>query len=303
MRKFALVIHGGAGVVERHRMAPPEEQAYLAGLTEALHRGFGILRGGGTGLDAVQAAVEVLEDSPLFNAGRGAVFTSAGTNELEASIMDGHTLEAGAVTGVKRIKNPVALARLIMDRSPHVMLTGEGAEAFAVAQGMPLVPEAYFYTERRWQSLQRTKQTEQVSSADRHGTVGAVALDVHGRLAAATSTGGLTNKWPGRVGDSPVIGAGTYANDRCAVSATGHGEFFLRHAVAHDICARIEYKGQSLAAAAEDVVIRKFGAQGIEGGIVAITAAGEIAMPFAAEGMFRGVISSDGTELVRIYAD
>jgi L-asparaginase / beta-aspartyl-peptidase len=300
MRKFVLVIHGGAGVVPRHEMAAADEEAYRAALEAALGQGFDILSRDGTSLDAVQAAVEVLEDSPLFNAGRGAVFTSAGTNELDAAIMNGRTLDAGAITGVKHIKNPIALARLVMEQSAHVMLAGEGAEVFAQQRGMALVPEEYFFTERRWESLQRARRVGVQAAADQHGTVGAVALDAHGNLAAGTSTGGITDKRPGRIGDSPVIGAGTYANDCCAVSATGHGEYFIRHAVAHDICARVEYKGQPVWEAADEVM-KKLAMQGAEGGVVAVTRTGDYTMTFTSEGMFRGVMGPDGVPAVDIY--
>jgi beta-aspartyl-peptidase (threonine type) len=300
MRRFVLVIHGGAGVVPRHEMTGADEEAYRAALEAALGRGFDILSRDGRSLDAVQAAVEVLEDSPLFNAGRGAVFTSAGTNELDAAIMSGRTLDAGAITGVKRIKNPIALARLVMEQSAHVMLAGEGAEVFAQQRGMALVPEEYFFTERRWESLQRARRVGVQAAADQHGTVGAVALDVHGDLAAGTSTGGITDKRPGRIGDSPVIGAGTYANDCCAVSATGHGEYFIRHAVAHDICARVEYKGQPVWEAADEV-LKKLAMQGAEGGVVAVTSTGDYTMTFTSEGMFRGVMGPDGVPAVDIY--
>ncbi len=300
MRKCVLVIHGGAGVVPRQEMTAADAEAYREALASVLGLGFRILSDGGTSLDAVQAAVEALEDCPLFNAGRGAVFTNAGTHELDAAIMNGRTLEAGAVTGVKHAKNPVGLARLVMERSPHVMLAGEGAEAFAKQEGAALVPQDYFYTERRWASLQRAKRVGERTAADEHGTVGAVALDVYGDLAAATSTGGITGKWPGRVGDTPVIGAGTYANQRCAVSATGHGEYFIRYAVAHDICARVEYKGQAVADAAADVMARLSG-EGVEGGVVAVTNAGDFSMTFTGEGMFRGAIGPNGVMTIGIY--
>lgn len=302
MRKRVLVIHGGAGVVQRHAMTATDEAAYRAGLTAALERGLAILQRDGSSLDAVQAAVEVLENSPLFNAGRGSVLTSAGTHELEASIMQGHTLAAGAVTGLQRIEHPIALARLVLERSPHVMLAGAGAEAFAESQGMSFVAKSHFFTQRRWESLQRAKETDELSAADQHGTVGAVALDAYGHLAAATSTGGLTNKAPGRIGDSPIIGAGTYADRQCAVSATGHGEFFIRHAVAHDICARVRYTAQPIAQAAGDV-IHHLDAQGAQGGVIAVTAAGDVAMPFSGEGMFRGVATSEGVMSVAIYRE
>ncbi|HEX7118167.1 MAG TPA: isoaspartyl peptidase/L-asparaginase, partial [Longimicrobiales bacterium] len=267
---IAIAIHGGAGTIRRGDMTPEAEKAYRAKLEEALRAGYAVLEDGGTSLDAVVAAITVMEDSPLFNAGKGAVFTNAGTNELDAAIMDGATLRAGAVAGVKTVKNPILLARAVMERSPHVMLAGAGAEAFAAEQGLELVDPEYFFTQHRWDALQRIKAEEagkpvsepqgpQAFFPDdrKFGTVGAVALDRHGNLAAGTSTGGMTNKRWGRIGDSPIIGAGTYANNAsCAVSATGHGEYFIRNVVAHDICARVEYGGQTLEEAANYVVMQ-----------------------------------------------
>jgi L-asparaginase / beta-aspartyl-peptidase len=228
--EWGLVIHGGAGTLSRAAMTPEREQEYHAALTEALQAGHRVLQGGGASLDAVIAAIVILADSPLFNAGRGAVFTADGVNSLDASIMDGATLRAGAVAGVTDVKNPIALARLVMERSPHVMLSGPGAERFAREQGIPSTPKEWFFTERRWEELQEAKAAESKAAA-KSGTVGAVALDRMGRLAAGTSTGGMTNKKWGRIGDSPVIGAGTYANARCAVSGTGWGEYYIRNAV------------------------------------------------------------------------
>ncbi|HEX6939934.1 MAG TPA: isoaspartyl peptidase/L-asparaginase, partial [Longimicrobiales bacterium] len=265
---IVIAIHGGAGTIRRGDMTPELEQAYRAKLEEALRAGYAILEKGGTSLDAVVAAIVVMEDSPLFNAGKGAVFTSEGKNELDAAIMDGATLRAGAVAGVTRVKNPIRLARAVMEHSPHVMLAGAGAEAFAGEQGLELVDPSYFFTQHRWDALQRAKAEAAgtpVSRPDgpqaffpddrKFGTVGAVALDRHGNLAAGTSTGGMTTKRWGRIGDSPIIGAGTYANNAsCAVSATGHGEYFIRNVVAHDICARVEYGGQTLEEAANYVV-------------------------------------------------
>jgi beta-aspartyl-peptidase (threonine type) len=296
--QFFLVVHGGAGTIRRAEMTPAQDSAYRAKLTEAIRAGYDVLRGGGASLDAVMATITVLEESPLFNAGRGAVFTNAGTNELDAAIMDGASLRAGAVAGVRHIKHPIALARLVMQRSGHVLLAGDGAEAFAKEQGMALVPRSYFFTQRRWDELQRAKAAAKV-----HGTVGAVALDQAGRLAAGTSTGGITNKRWGRIGDSPIIGAGTYASANCAVSATGVGEFFMRNVVAYDICARLLYRGETLAAAADSVVMRKLVAQGGEGGVIALDRDGHFVTTFNSEGMYRGHVGPDGQIVVRIYRD
>jgi len=296
--QFLLVVHGGAGTIRRTAMTPAQDSAYRAKLTQAIRAGYDVLRGGGTSLDAVIATITVLEESPLFNAGRGAVFTNAGTNELDAAIMDGVSLRAGAVAGVKHIKHPIALARLVMERSAHVLLAGEGAEAFAKEQGMALVPQSYFFTQRRWDELKRAKV-----AAKEHGTVGAVALDQAGRLAAGTSTGGLTNKRWGRIGDSPILGAGTYASASCAVSGTGVGEYFMRNVVAYDICARVLYKGETLAAAADSVILGKLVAQGGEGGVIALDRDGHFVMTFNSEGMYRGHVGPDGEIVVRIYRD
>jgi len=296
--QFLLVVHGGAGTIRRTAMTPAQDSAYRAKLTQAIRAGYDVLRGGGTSLDAVIATITVLEESPLFNAGRGAVFTNAGTNELDAAIMDGVSLRAGAVAGVKHIKHPIALARLVMERSAHVLLAGEGAEAFAKEQGMALVPQSYFFTQRRWDELKRAK-----AAAKEHGTVGAVALDQAGRLAAGTSTGGLTNKRWGRIGDSPILGAGTYASAHCAVSGTGVGEYFMRNVVAYDICARMLYKGETLAAAADSVILGKLVAQGGEGGVIALDRDGHFVMTFNSEGMYRGHVGPDGEIVVRIYRD
>ena|SRR6266849_892008 len=296
--QFLLVVHGGAGTIRRTAMTPAQDSAYRAKLTQAIRAGYDVLRGGGTSLDAVIATITVLEESPLFNAGRGAVFTNAGTNELDAAIMDGASLRAGAVAGVKHIKHPIALARLVMERSAHVLLAGEGAEAFAKEQGMALVPQSYFFTQRRWDELKRAK-----AAAKEHGTVGAVALDQAGRLAAGTSTGGLTNKRWGRIGDSPILGAGTYASASCAVSGTGVGEYFMRNVVAYDICARVLYKGETLAAAADSVILGKLVAQGGEGGVIALDRDGHFVMTFNSEGMYRGHVGPDGEIVVRIYRD
>jgi L-asparaginase / beta-aspartyl-peptidase len=314
-----FVIHGGAGTILKSEMSAEREREYRAKLTEALMMGYGILKKGGGGLDAVEAAIRLMEDSPLFNAGKGAVFTNAGTNELDASIMDGKTLKAGAVASLKRIKNPISLARLVMEKSKHVMMVGEGAEAFAKQQGIEFVPQSYFYTESRWKALQREKAAEEEQNkAPRdkkqqrqhaemfdhaYGTVGAVALDQGGNLAAGTSTGGMTNKRFGRVGDSPIIGAGTYANNRtCGISATGDGEYFIRLSVAHDLSAMLEYKGLSLQEAA-DAVIEKVGKLGGKGGLIAIDKSGNIAMSFNTAGMYRGRVGRDEQPIIEIYKD
>jgi beta-aspartyl-peptidase (threonine type) len=288
---FGLAIHGGAGTLPRADMTPDRETLYRAGLAEALEGGFAVLKGGGTSLDAVTRAVMLLEDNPLFNAGHGAVFTLDGHNELDASIMDGNTRMAGAVCGVSHVKNPIELARAVMEHSEYVFLSGSGAEEFALTRGFELVPRSYFHTAERWRQLERIRDGDGGVSAltiSHVGTVGAVALDDRGRLAAATSTGGMTGKRYRRIGDSPVIGAGTYADDRaCAVSATGHGEVFIRAAVAHEICARVRFARESLAQAVTAVVLQELPALGGEGGVIAIDPQGNIAMEFNSEGMFR----------------
>jgi beta-aspartyl-peptidase (threonine type) len=313
MRKFGLVVHGGAGTIERSEMTPEREREYRAGLECALTAGYQILKRGGSSLDATEAAVRVLEDDPHFNAGKGAVFTSVGTNEMDAAIMDGKTLSAGAVASLKHIKNPVSLARLVMEKSGHVMMDGEGAEAFAKENGIQLLPDQkYFFTQERWEALQKIKAAEKsggggggkkfiITDQDRHGTVGAVALDQNGNLAAATSTGGTTNKRAGRVGDSPVIGAGTYANNAtCAVSATGDGEYFIRATVAHDVSALMEYRGMPLKEAAQSVLdtVAKLGGSG---GLIAIDRQGNVALPFNTSGMYRGYVDPNGKFVVEIY--
>ena len=323
LRPYGFVIHGGAGTIERSRMTPEREAAYRAKLSEALLAGHEILRRDGGGLDAVVAAIRILEDSPLFNAGKGAVFTSAGTNELDASIMDGKTLKAGAVAGVKRVKNPITLARLVMEQSPHVMMVGDGAEAFARQQGVTFVDPKYFFTEERWRQFQQRKEeeekkgkqpvkTQKTSRSERaaplpdekkFGTVGAVCLDRMGNLSAGTSTGGMTYKRFGRVGDSPIIGAGTYANNlSCAVSCTGDGEYFIRVAVAHDVSAMLQYGGKSLKEAAQ-TVLEKVAKLGGGGGLVAIDREGNFTMPFNTSGMYRGFVGPDGKPNVQIYQD
>ena len=318
--KTAIVIHGGAGTILKANMTDETEAAYRAKLEEALRAGHAVLEAGGPALDAVIAAVQVMEDSELFNAGKGAVFTSEGTNELDAAIMDGATRNSGAVAGVKTVKSPIALARVIMEESPHVMMIGEGAETYAEDNGLEMVENSYFYTERRYRSLQRAleREAESTSSlpfdadvaydvplspnAEKFGTVGAVALDAEGNIAAGTSTGGMTNKKFGRVGDVPVIGAGTYADNRTAgISATGHGEYFIRGVVAHDIASRMDYAGEDLNTAANAVVMDKLGELGGTGGIVALDRSGAIAMPLNTEGMYRGYIDIDGNMQILIY--
>ena len=303
---FGIAIHGGAGTLPRAEMSADAERRYRAGLKEAIDAGFAVLQAGGTSMDAVTRAVVLLEDNPLFNAGKGAVFTLDGRNELDASIMDGSTLKAGAVCGVTRIRNPVELARAVMEKSEQVMLAGTGAEEFAAAQGFSFVPQSYFYTPERWMQLERIRGGDARLSAltiSHIGTVGAVAVDGRGRLAAATSTGGMTGKRYHRIGDSPIIGAGTYADDRaCAVSATGHGEVFIRTVVAHDICARMRFGGRGIGEAVREVVLGELPALGGEGGVIAIDARGEIAIEFNSEGMFRASRRQGEEMQIGIYA-
>ena len=310
--RIGLVIHGGAGTIERSKMTPQKEHEYRAGLERALRAGYEILKRGGSSLNATESAVRVLEDDPHFNAGKGSVFTSAGTNEMDAAIMDGKTLAAGAVAALKHVKNPISLARLVMEKSGHVMMDGEGAEAFARENGIELVDQKYFFTQERWEALQKIKAAEKdrtggagkavfITDQDRHGTVGAVALDKNGNLAAATSTGGTTNKRPGRVGDTPVIGAGTYANNAtCAVSATGDGEYFIRASVGNNISALMEYRGMSLKDAAQ-VALDRVAKLGGRGGLIAIDREGSIALPFNTSGMYRGYVDPNGKFVVEIY--
>lgn len=321
-RPVAIVVHGGAGTIRRESMTPEREKAYREALEQALQTGYRILKNGGTSLDAVEATIRVMEDSPLFNAGKGAVFTSDGTNELDAAMMDGATLNAGSVAGLKHIKNPISLARRVMENSPHVMMVGEGAEAFAKQQGFELVDPSYFRTEQRWNQLQEVKKREQQMQDASHqgmkpeagialperehkfGTVGCVALDRAGNLAAGTSTGGTTNKKFGRVGDAPIIGAGTYANNKtCGVSCTGTGEFFIRSVVGHDVSALMEYKGMSLKEAAELVVMHKLVQMGGDGGLIAMDNQGNIATPFNTSGMYRGYIDTKGRMVIQIYKE
>lgn len=311
---YSLAIHGGAGVIRKTDMSAEKDAAYRAALDSALSVGETILQNGGAALDAVTATVAWLEDCPLFNAGRGAVFTHEGRNELDASIMDGSTEMAGAAGGVTIVKNPVKLARAVMEKSPHVLLSGRGAEQFAIENGLDTVPPEWFFTQERWNSLQKELDAEKKNSPQgnklqvqnpgyKFGTVGCVALDRQGNLAAATSTGGMTNKRWNRLGDSPVIGAGTYAsNDACAVSCTGHGEYFIRYAVAHDVFARMVYGGLSLQDAADQIVMKKLVEKGGEGGLIAVDKQGNIAMPFNSEGMFRGY-AKPGERQIKIYKE
>ncbi len=304
-----LVIHGGAGVIKRD-LTPAKEQAARAAMTQALESGYAQLKAGKPALDAVTAAITVLENDPQFNAGKGAVFTHDGRNELDAAIMDGSTLRAGAVAGVQRIKNPILLARDVMERSPHVMLAGAGAEAFAQSIGMTLVDPSYFRTEARWQQLQRALKEDDaglphadVETAKHFGTVGAVALDMHGHLAAGTSTGGMTDKRWDRIGDSPIIGAGTYANSGCAVSGTGWGEFYIRTVAAHAICMKVTQMRVPLKRAAAEVINQEIPSMGGNGGAIALDAQGTISIPFNTDGMYRGWIGADGVPHVAIYGD
>ena len=312
--RFMLVVHGGAGTIRRADMTAQMDSSYRASMTRAIRTGYDVLHRGGSSMDAVVATVKVLEDDPLFNAGRGAVFTSAGTNELDAAIMNGATLGVGSVAAVRHVRNPIELARLVMEKSPHVMMVGSGAEEFARTQGMTLVDSTYFWTQRRWDALQKAKAAEAANPGGglaalaphegKYGTVGAVALDANGDLASATSTGGTTNKRWGRVGDAPIIGAGTYANNEsCAVSATGTGEYFIRNIVASDICARVRYGGRTLARAADEVVNQVLVRQNGDGGVIALDRNGNVAAPFNTEGMYRGWVGPDGRITVKIYRD
>ncbi|QIX60838.1 isoaspartyl peptidase/L-asparaginase [Hymenobacter sp. BT18] len=339
--RITLVIHGGAGTITRALMTPEKEKAYQEALEKALQAGYAILKKGGTSLDAVEATVRVMEDSPLFNAGKGAVFTHDGRNELDAAIMEGSTLKAGAVAGVTTVRNPISAARAVMEKSEHVMMVGAGAEQFAREKGLEIVKPDYFYTEARYQQLQNALQQEKsagtpdvlnaptkpealpkktkvkmkngkkskptgateniFTEGKKYGTVGAVALDQYGNLAAATSTGGMTNKRYGRIGDAPIIGAGTYAdNGSCAVSCTGWGEFFIRATVARDVAARVEYQRIPVQQAAQ-ATIDKVGQLGGDGGLIALDRAGNVAMPFNSEGMYRGYIKADGKSQISIY--
>ncbi len=317
--KIVLVIHGGAGTIEKKHMTPEKERLYREALTRALENGYNEIKAGKAALDAVQAAVNVLEDSPLFNAGKGAVFTNEGKNELDASIMDGATLKAGAVAGVTTLKNPINAARAVMEKSEHVMMVGKGAELFALSQGCDTVSPSYFYTEERWNQLQRTIKEEELGRAaynfnpreslitgvsredKKFGTVGAVALDKNGNLAAGTSTGGMTNKRFGRVGDSPIIGAGTYCNNATAgISSTGWGEFYIREVAAHRVSNLIELKGMHVQAATQQV-IEEIGKMGGDGGMISLDKNGKVAMEFNTSGMYRGTVDEHGNISVYIY--
>ena len=314
--EFSIVIHGGAGYISRESMSPEKEAQYTQKLEEAIKVGYNILKNGGTSLDAVEKTINVLEDSPLFNSGRGAVFTHEGRNEHDASIMDGKTLNAGASSGTQTVKNPINLARAVMDNSPHVMLSGRGAETFAEEQGLEIVDPSYFSTESKLKSLERVKNSEKDKVSvfydpeiknSKFGTVGCAALDKHGNLASGTSTGGMTNKRWGRIGDSPIIGAGTYANNNtCAVSSTGWGEYFIRGLVAYDISALMDYKGLSLNEAAKEVIqnkLPKIGDGKGNGGIIAIDKNGNMVMEFNTPGMFRATMNDAGELYIGMYND
>lgn len=316
-QKYTLVIHGGAGTILKKDITAQKEKQYLNSLDSALIIGEAVLRNGGTALQAVEATVKYLEDNPLFNAGKGAVFTNAGTNELDAAIMDGATLKAGSIAGVRRVKNPIEAARLVMTKSEHVLLVGFGAEVFAAQNGATMVDTNYFFTEDRWKGLQKAKANEKDATLkqgaqlkqptnrdEKYGTVGAVAVDVYGNLAAATSTGGMTNKRYNRVGDAPIIGAGTYAdNNTCAISCTGWGEYYIRLVMAKSIAAMMEFGNYTLTHAANEMVLKKLPALGGDGGLIAVDKNHNIAMPFCTEGMYRGYIKSNGEKMIKIYKE
>lgn len=321
--KWSIVVHGGAGVIERKDLTPEQEKAYRAAMTTATEAGAAVLKRGGSALDAIEAAIRLMEDDPLFNAGRGAVFTAEGRNELDAAIMDGKTLNAGAVAGVTRTRHPITLARAVMETSPHVMMIGAGADGFAASRNIEQVDPAYFYTERRWAALEAfltqnklpiPKKPAGAGGVDpakglahdegKKGTVGVVAFDQAGNLAAGTSTGGMTGKRWGRVGDAPIIGAGTYAsNTSCAVSATGSGEYFIRLTVAREVCALVEHRGMGLQAAADEVIQKKLTALGGDGGVIALGKGGEIAWSFNTSGMYRAKAADGVPVSVGIYKD
>lgn len=307
--KWALVIHGGAGVMERAAMTPEKDADYRAALAKALDAGAAVLAKDGAALDAVEAAIRVLENDPHFNAGKGAVFTAEGRNELDASIMEGATRKAGSVAGVTRTKNPISLARAVMEHSPHVLLARDGADVFSVQQGLEQVDPGYFRTEERWRQLQEMKAAaakgaQLFDKNLKYGTVGAVARDAAGHVAAGTSTGGLTGKRWGRIGDSPIIGAGTYADDRaCAVSATGSGEYFIREGVAHEICARVRLKGETIQQAADFVIQGELKQMGGDGGVIVVGPKGDMGWSFNTPGMYRGSVSSGSKAVTAIYGD
>jgi L-asparaginase / beta-aspartyl-peptidase len=301
---YAIAIHGGAGAVPRATLSPQREQQYRAGLEAALDGGYAVLERGGSSLDAVATAVRILEDDPLFNAGRGAALTREGAAELDAAIMDGRQQRAGAVAAVRHVKNPVELARRVMEKSRHVLLVGPGAEEFALEEGFALVPNLYFRTPERISQLEAEQRGERVSDLvpPTKGTVGAVARDRDGNLAAATSTGGMTNKRPGRVGDSPIIGAGTYAkNGVCAVSATGHGEYFIRTVAAHHVCAAVEHRGLTLKLAMRELLDDILRGLGGDGGLIGVDRDGRLVLEFSTEGMYRGARDSSGRSEIAIY--
>ena len=315
-QKIALAVHGGAGTILKSKMTAELEKAYTAALHTALQKGYELLMSGGSSLDAVEIAVRELEDCPLYNAGKGAVFTADGKNELDASIMFGKDLSAGAVAEVTNIKNPIVAARAVMEKSEHVMMVGRGAEEFARLHGLDIVDPEYYFTQERWEALQRIREEDPNATEldhgsgkvtlkklkeEKFGTVGAVALDVSGNLAAATSTGGMTNKKWGRVGDSPIIGSGTYANHLCAVSCTGWGEFFLRLCAAKTVADLMEYKSYSLTRATSEVILKKLPALGGDGGLVAVDNKGGVSLPFNTEGMYRGYVKNNGKIVVEIY--
>ncbi|HEY9101168.1 isoaspartyl peptidase/L-asparaginase [Chitinimonas sp.] len=305
---FALAIHGGAGTMRQTDISAEQEATLLAGLGQALDAGLAVLTAGGSALDAVTVSVCALEDNPLFNAGRGAVFNAAGQVELEAAVMDGRERRAGSVTGVQRVRNPVLLARRVMEATPHVTLGFAAADAFAEQQGLPLADASYFHTQERWDALQSELARQRAGGTDadvseqiKHGTVGAVALDIHGCLAAATSTGGRTAKMAGRIGDTPVIGAGTWADDLVAVSGTGHGESFIRCAAAHEVASRVRYIGQPLGDACDEIVFGQLVEIGGSGGLIAVDWEGHVAMPFNSEGMYRAAVDAWGNRSIAIY--
>ena len=320
-QNFAIVIHGGAGTILKKNLTDEKEKEYRDKLNEALNAGYKVLEKGGSSTDAVEAAINIMEDSPLFNAGKGAVFTNASTNEMDASIMEGKELNAGAVGGVSTVKNPISAARLVMEKSQHVMLTGKGANEFAKINGLEIEDSSYFFNQKRYDQLQKIKDSEKIQldhieddegyiidpdelKDSKFGTVGAVALDKNGNITAATSTGGMTNKKYGRVGDSPIIGAGTYANNEtCGVSCTGHGEYFIRKVVAYDVSAMMEYKGMSLIDAANYIINEKMVKFGGSGGLTALDKNANIAMPFNTKGMYRGYKKSTGETVVKIFKE
>ena len=312
MEQYSIAVHGGASIIPRSNMTVKKEAEYKEGLIEAIFEGERILKGGGHSVDAVEAAIKTLENNPLFNAGKGAVFTNTGKNEMDAAIMNGGNLMAGAIAGIKNIKNPICLAKAVMDKSQHVFLTGSGAMEFAEKNNIAFEQDEYFFVQARYEQLQKAKESDVVAldhsgdnlehSDKKFGTVGAVALDVRGNLAAGTSTGGMTNKKFGRVGDSPIIGAGTYANNNtCAISCTGHGELFIRHVVAYDVSCLMEYKGLSLKEACNIVIKDKLVKVGARGGLIALDTKGNIELPYNAEGMYRAMKKSDADIFVGIY--